>query len=701
VSDIKKIEAAVATLAKQFGPNTVVQLGKRNALHVAVIPTGVLSIDNALGVGGVPRGRIVEVYGGEMGGKTTLTLQIIAQAQAAGGAAAFIDAEHALDTKYAAVLGVDTANLWVAQPDSGEMALETAEGLIKSGEFDIVVIDSVAALVPRAELEGEMGDSQMGLQARLMSQAMRKLTGCVSKTKTCLVFINQVRDKIGIAYGCLHGDELIRFSDGVVLPIRRVVRERIKGNVLTVDDTGAVVAKPIVGWYENGRLQPEERWHTITTDSAGASGGVTAICVTADHVLYTADGKEVRAKDVQEGDKLLSYSTTGRLDSPKVKSILYGSLLGDGHLSQGKKRNNTQFRLANQEQPEYLHWKLCHLASLGFSKTGNSYRPTYTSKSSNELSEVRKLFYGMCYKNGKNYRSIPKGLVLDDLTVAVWYMDDGCSAFDDSHENGRPQICIKRMVNHPELIELALQKLNTWAGVPMFHYCSPNRKLAVVSAYKTLFYSKIASFIPSCMQYKLPEEWRAQYKELPEYTTELKLVAVPVTVKSVVVGSVKKHRQLAKFDIQVAGSHKYFAGGKLAGLLFHNSPEVTTGGRALRFFASQRIEVRRSTLLKDGDKVIGAVTKIKVVKNKLASPFQECEVDMIFGHGLSQLRDLVELGVNQGVVEKSGAWYSYAGERIGQGKANTVEFLTANPDLAKKLFIEVRNKVMPPEEKTA
>jgi recombination protein RecA len=133
----------------------------------------------------------------------------------------------------------------------------------------------------------------------------------------------------------------------------------------------------------------------------------------------------------------------------------------------------------------------------------------------------------------------------------------------------------------------------------------------------------------------------------------------------------------------------------------YGNPEVTTGGRALRFFASQRIEVRRSTLLKDGDKVIGAVTKIKVVKNKLASPFQECEVDMIFGHGLSQLRDLVELGVNQGVVEKSGAWYSYAGERIGQGKANTVEFLTANPDLAKKLFIEVRNKVMPPEEKTA
>lgn len=325
----KSIELAVSDLEKQFGKNTIMQLGKRNALKVDVIPTGVLSIDNALGIGGFPRGRIVEVFGPESSGKTTLALQVIAQAQASGGSAAFIDAEHALDSKYAGALGLNVDELWLAQPDYGEQALEIVERLVKSSEFDIIVVDSVAALVPKSELDGEMGDAQMGLQARLMSQAMRKLTMIVGKTKTCLVFINQVRDKIGIAYG---------------------------------------------------------------------------------------------------------------------------------------------------------------------------------------------------------------------------------------------------------------------------------------------------------------------------------------------------------------------------------NPEVTTGGRALKFYSSLRIEVRRSTLIKDGDNVVGAVTRVKVVKNKLAAPFKECEPEIIFGRGFSQIADLLKLGVDLNVIEKAGAWYSYNGERIGQGRDAAMEFLTANPTQAQALFTQVRARVFPPEE---
>ena len=329
MGDQKKIELAVTALEKAHGKNCVMQLGKRNALKVEIIPTGVLSIDNALVIGGFARGRVVEVYGPESSGKTTLALQVVAQAQAAGGEAAMVDAEHALDPKYARALGVDTKKLWVSQPDNGEQALEIAEGLIRSGELDIVVVDSVAALVPKAELDGEMGDSHMGLQARLMSQAMRKLTGTVSKTKTCLVFINQIRDKIGVVYG---------------------------------------------------------------------------------------------------------------------------------------------------------------------------------------------------------------------------------------------------------------------------------------------------------------------------------------------------------------------------------SPEVTTGGRALKFYSSQRIEVRRLAPLKDGDKVIGANTRVKVVKNKLGAPFQEAEVELLFGQGFSQLADLLKLGATCEVIEKSGAWYAYKGERLGQGRDNAMETLTLNPELAQKIFAEVRAKVMPPED---
>ncbi len=309
---------------KQFGKGTVLRLGSRNVLPVTVIASGSISLDAALGVGGFPRGRVVEVFGPESSGKTTLALQVIAQAQKAGGTAAFIDAEHALDPAYARKLGVDVDNLLVSQPDYGEQALEITGALVTSGGVDIVVVDSVAALVPKAELDGEMGDSHMGLHARLMSQAMRKLTGTVARTNTLLVFINQIREKIGVMFG---------------------------------------------------------------------------------------------------------------------------------------------------------------------------------------------------------------------------------------------------------------------------------------------------------------------------------------------------------------------------------NPETTTGGRALKFYSSVRIEVRRMTAIKDGDKVVGNRTKIKVVKNKVAAPFREAEVDILFGEGISREGDLLDLGVVQGLVEKSGSWFSYGGERIGQGRDNARSFLTANPELAERLDSELRQKL--------
>jgi recombination protein RecA len=222
----KMLEAAISQIEKQHGKGAIMRLGNRDVLvPVSVIPTGALSIDAALGVGGVPRGRVIEIYGPESGGKTTLTLHIIAEAQKMGGQAAFIDAEHALDPMYARKLGVDVDNLLVSQPDNGEQALEIAETLIRSNGVDIIVVDSVAALVPRAELEGDMGDPQMGLQARLMSQALRKLTAIVSKSRTCLIFINQIREKIGVMFGnpeTTTGGRALKFYSSIRLDIRRV-----------------------------------------------------------------------------------------------------------------------------------------------------------------------------------------------------------------------------------------------------------------------------------------------------------------------------------------------------------------------------------------------------------------------------------------------------------------------------------------------
>ena len=221
----KAIDAALAQIDKQFGKGSIMRLGSREKVDIPAIPTGSLALDAALGVGGMPRGRVVEIYGPESSGKTTLALHVIAEAQRRGGMAAFVDAEHALDATYAQKLGVDIDNLLVSQPDSGEQALEIAEVLIRSGAVDVLVVDSVAALVPRSELEGEMGDAQMGLQARLMSQALRKLTAIVSKSGTCLIFINQLREKIGVMFGnpeTTTGGRALKFYASVRLDIRRI-----------------------------------------------------------------------------------------------------------------------------------------------------------------------------------------------------------------------------------------------------------------------------------------------------------------------------------------------------------------------------------------------------------------------------------------------------------------------------------------------
>jgi len=222
---LKAINLAMTQIDRQFGKGSIMRLGERPKVEMDVIPTGSISLDYALGIGGVPRGRIVEIYGPESSGKTTLTLHVVAEAQKRGGLAAFVDAEHALDPIYARKLGVDTTNLLVSQPDSGEQALEIVETLVRSNALDIVVVDSVAALVPRAELEGEMGDSHMGLQARLMSQALRKLTSTVSKSNTCVIFINQLREKIGVMFGSPEtttGGRALKFYTSIRMDIRRI-----------------------------------------------------------------------------------------------------------------------------------------------------------------------------------------------------------------------------------------------------------------------------------------------------------------------------------------------------------------------------------------------------------------------------------------------------------------------------------------------
>ncbi len=248
---LKAVEAAMTQIEKQFGKGSIMKLGSNAKLDIKAIPTGCLDLDIALGIGGIPKGRIIEIYGPESSGKTTVTLHMVAEAQKLGGIAAFIDAEHALDPQYAKVIGVDIDNLIVSQPDTGEQALEIAEALVRSNAVDIVVVDSVAALVPRAEIEGEMGDSHMGLQARLMSQALRKLTSSIGKSQCCVIFINQLREKIGVMFGnpeTTTGGRALKFYASVRLDIRRIDSikqgDTISGNRTRVKVTKNKVAPP-------------------------------------------------------------------------------------------------------------------------------------------------------------------------------------------------------------------------------------------------------------------------------------------------------------------------------------------------------------------------------------------------------------------------------------------------------------------------
>ena len=671
------LDLAIQQIERQFGKGAVMRLGANGPLEeIAVVPTGALSLDVALGVGGVPRGRVVEIFGPESSGKTTLALHIVAEAQRLGGIAAFIDAEHALDPIYAKKLGVNTDELLIAQPDTGEQALEIGEGLVRSNAVDVIVVDSVAALVPRAELDGDMGDSLPGLQARLMSQALRKLTAAISRSGVVMIFINQIREKIGVMFGCFHYNTRVVLADGRREKIGKIVNQRLPVEVLSYDPaTGRIEPRRVVNWFNNGRA---ERF--IQFEVEGGSSGRHCFAATENHTIFTPSG-ETAAGDLQIGDEVLVRVDDYRLTDDQMQ-VLLGGALGDGSVRKAGALS-AHFRVGHGiAQKDYLRWKHEMLAPFSgpIRPTGRGFgfdtlaMPALTQLASDLYDDDRK-------------RLAPASVLdrLDARGLAVWYGDDG-SFMGSFARWGKG----KAVLYNKSLRGEARQRvIATFERLGLGRPRDDGRGFWFDAASTAKLHELIAPYVHPSVDYKLHPTQRGRFTWQPAYSTDAladrrydRAVAARITKRYVKPPT----RGMNRFDLEIEGHHTYL----VDHVVVHNSPETTSGGRALKFYASVRLDVRRIDTIKQGTEAVGVRTKVKVVKNKLAPPFREAEFDMIYGEGISKAATILDAGVEQGLIEKSGTWYTFKNERIGQGRENAKKWLQENPVTLADLEMKIR-----------
>jgi len=676
------LQGALSQIEREFGKGSVMRMGDEGAqVRVNAIPTGALSLDIALGVGGVPRGRVVEVFGPESSGKTTLIYHVLAEAQKLGGVCAFIDAEHAMDPLYAKAIGVDIDELLVSQPDYGEQALEIADMLVRSGAVDVVAIDSVAALTPRAELEGQMGDQSVGLQARMMSQAMRKLAGNLNRTATLCILTNQIREKIGVMFGCLHYSTRVVLADGTTEKIGKIVNQRREVEVMSMDPaTGRISPRKVVGWYDNGET---DEWLQFEVEAGGS--GKRKLACTPNHVILTPDG-ERPAGEIEEGDEVLVAVKQYALSEDQMKLIM-GSLLGDGSLRYASD-HNVAFRVGHGErQRQYCEWKRAMLEPFAHSigRTGNGIGfDTIPMRQLKALSDA-------VYAVGGG-RTVSDELIehLDVRAIAAWYCDDG--TFGGSYKrwgHGKPSICAKAL-SRADRERLAVRCEQLSMGRPTV---TDGGHLMWSGERAGQFHGEIAPYVHPSLDYKLHPDFRGRFAWNVGQADMRTDLAARTSLRPVSGKVVRRYRKPAplpghdrpcqrrRYDLQVEGNHTYLADH----VVVHNSPETQPGGRALKFYASQRLDIRRIETLKDGTEAVGNRVRVKVVKNKVAAPFRQAEFDIEFGRGISTAGCLIDLGLENNVVTKSGSFFSYGNERLGQGRGNAKAYLDEHAEIAREI----------------
>jgi recombination protein RecA len=682
----KALDMALGQIEKQFGKGAVMKMGEKGSMAIDFIPTGALALDLALGIGGLPRGRVTEIYGPESSGKTTLALHVVAEAQRNGGICAYVDAEHAMDPIYAKAIGVDTDQLLISQPDTGEQALEITDMLVRSGAIDVIVIDSVAALTPRAEIEGDMGDSHVGLQARLMSQALRKLTANLNKSNTICIFINQLREKIGVMFGCASWDTRVMLANGTQEKIGKIVNQKLPVEVLSYDPVlNAVVPKRVVNWFDNGKT---ESFLHFRVPRVMGRGKAPSFAFTPNHLIRTPGGWRP-AGELLAGDRVM-HAVPHWL-SDQQWQVLLGGLMGDGALSSTQSGYAARFRWGHgAKQAEYGDWKASLFANVTVSRSTNAKGAVFHDvQPLPELAELRQAVY---VGDGRKHLSEDYLKALTPLSLAVWYMDDG--SFQNRSKglqertrdgSGRSEICVQAFTpgSQQRLVDYLA---DTWDLRPKLSIRGAHRQAVLVfpKDETAKLHALVAPFVHPSMQYKLLPRYQGRFAVEPQFSP-MRHELMPLPILSITERP-PIQRRTHRFDIEVEGNHNYFVDG---GVMVHNSPETTPGGRALKFYSSVRLDIRRIESIKDGAEVVGNRTRVKVVKNKVAPPFKQAEFDIMYSRGISREGSLLDMGVDLGIIKKSGAWFTYEGEQLGQGRENAKNFLSENPEV----MVEVSDRV--------
>ncbi|WP_326547079.1 intein-containing recombinase RecA [Mycolicibacterium sp. ND9-15] len=757
----KALELALAQIEKAHGKGSVMRLGDEVRQPISVIPTGSIALDVALGLGGLPRGRIIEIYGPESSGKTTVALHAVANAQAAGGIAAFIDAEHALDPEYAKKLGVDTDALLVSQPDTGEQALEIADMLIRSGALDILVIDSVAALVPRAEIEGEMGDSHVGLQARLMSQALRKITGALSNSGTTAIFINQLREKIGVFFGSPEtttGGKALKFYASVRMDVRRIEtlkdgteavgnRTRVKVvknkclaegtrifdpitgithriedvvdgrkqiHVVAATKDGTLHARPVVSWFDQG-----------VQDVVGlrVAGGAT-VWATPDHKILTEYGWR-QAGELRKGDRVAQPRRfDGFGDKEPISADharLLGYLIGDGYVG-GKTPINfinvqqsliedvtniaaalgcaahpqgqMSIALAHRRGERNGVLDLCRRAGIYGKLAWEKTIPDWFFASDISADVVGNLLFGLLESDGWVSREQTGALRVGYATTSEqlahqihWLLlrfGIVSTVRDYDPTQKRPSLINDRRVQGKrQIFEVrisGMENVTAFAeAVPMWGPRGATLVQAMPEAMRGPRRGSQATYLAS-------EMTDAVLNYLDERGVTARDAAAMIGsgagdprggMKQVLgVGRLRRDRVQALAD----ALDDQFLHDVLAEELRYSVIREVLPVRRARTFDLEVEELHN--LVAEG-----------VVVHNCSPPFKQAEFDILYGKGISKEGSLIDMGVEQGFVRKSGSWFTYEGEQLGQGKENARNFLIENVDVANEIEKKIKEKL--------